>query len=47
MDRYFPENVDLKKHRWIRDVFNVNVSEVGEDIPGFQEELGELQENQV
>ncbi len=47
MDRYFPENVDLKKHSWIRNVFSVNVSEVGEDIPGFQEELIDLQENQV
>ncbi|XP_042868821.1 protein FAM200A-like [Penaeus japonicus] len=45
--RYFPENVDLKKHSWIRNVFSVNVSEVGEDIPGFQEELIDLQENQV
>ncbi|KAG7159565.1 hypothetical protein Hamer_G004212 [Homarus americanus] len=47
MDKYFPENVDLEKHSWIRNVFNVNASEVGEDIPGFQEELLDLQENQV
>lgn len=47
MDRYFPENLDLKKHSWIRNVFSVNVSEAGEDIPGFQEELTDFQENQV
>ena len=28
-------------------MFSVNVSDVGEDIPGFQEELFDLQENQV
>ncbi|XP_076036535.1 zinc finger BED domain-containing protein 5-like [Oratosquilla oratoria] len=47
MDRYIPENVDLKKHSWIRNAFTVNVTEVGEDIPGFQEELIDLQGNQV
>ncbi|XP_066962147.1 protein FAM200A-like [Macrobrachium rosenbergii] len=36
----------LKKHSWIWNAFTVNVTEVGEDIPGFQEELID-QENQV
>ena len=44
MDRYTLENLDLKKHSWIRNAFTVNIIEVGEDIPGFQEEL---QENQL
>ena len=37
----------LKKHSWVRNTFTVNVNEVGEDIPGFQEELIDLQEDQV
>ena len=47
INRYIPENVDLKKHSWIKNVFTVNVAEVWEDILGFQEELIDLQENQV
>lgn len=47
MNRYIPENVDLRKHSWIRNVFTVNVTEVGEDIPRFQEEPLDLQENQL
>ncbi|XP_045101477.1 zinc finger BED domain-containing protein 5-like [Portunus trituberculatus] len=42
IDRY----IDLKKHSWIRNAFTVNVTEVGEDIPGFQK-LTDLQGNQV
>ena len=28
INRYIPENVDLKKHSWIKNVFTVNVAEV-------------------
>ncbi|KAK3892274.1 hypothetical protein Pcinc_003895 [Petrolisthes cinctipes] len=47
MNKYMPENVDVFQHSWVRNVFSVNISNVGEDIPGFQEELLDLQENQV
>ncbi|XP_066983811.1 protein FAM200A-like [Macrobrachium rosenbergii] len=43
MNRYIPENVDLKNHSCIRNAFTVNVTEVGEDIPGFQEKHIDLQ----
>lgn len=35
------------QHTWVRNVYGVNIREVGEDIPGFHEELTALQENQV
>ncbi|XP_071519142.1 protein FAM200B-like [Panulirus ornatus] len=47
MDRYLPESIDLRQDSWVRNMFGVNVSEDGEHIPGFQEELIDLQENQV
>ncbi|XP_071548918.1 uncharacterized protein [Panulirus ornatus] len=47
VDRFLPGNVGLCQHSWARNVFGVYVTEVGEDIPGFQEELVHLQENQV
>ncbi|XP_071552288.1 protein FAM200B-like [Panulirus ornatus] len=46
MDGYLPENVYHCQHSWVRNVLSVNISEVGEDIPGFQE-LIDLQRNQV
>ncbi|XP_064412969.1 zinc finger BED domain-containing protein 5-like [Latimeria chalumnae] len=47
MDRYLPQNVDLQKHSWVRNPFDLDVHEVGNDVDGFQEELLDLQENQV
>ncbi|MFV0240470.1 MAG: hypothetical protein ACK5H4_10600 [Lacrimispora sphenoides] len=38
MDRYLLESADQCQRNWFKNVFGVNVSEVQEDIPGFQKE---------
>jgi hypothetical protein len=47
MNRYIPENVELQEQTWVRNPFDLNVTQFGDDIPGFQEELTDLQENQI
>ena len=47
MDNYFPENVDFNNYIWVQNIFSVNVSEVGENISWFLEQLINHQESQV
>lgn len=47
MNRYIPENVELSKYSWIRNPFDVDVDQFGVDIPGFQEELIDMQGDQI
>jgi hypothetical protein len=36
MNRYTPENAELQKQSWVRNPFDLNVIQFGDDIPGFQ-----------
>lgn len=47
MNRYIPENVELSKFSWVRNPFDVDVEEFGEDIFRFQEELIDLKGDQI
>lgn len=43
MERYLLEKVYVNKHSCVRNSFTVDVNKNGEEIPGFQEVLCDLQ----
>ena len=45
MSKYFSENVDIRPYSWVRNVFDVNVNEIAENILRFQEIPMDVQEN--